>query len=103
MDFSLDVHPQSEETTLRVSGEFDGASAIVFAESIEANVAGRHGHVWNVDLTGVDFIDSSGLRALMAAWELVGKGPNEMRLITNAVVDRVLEISGLTDHFDVGI
>jgi anti-sigma B factor antagonist len=52
-----------------------------------------------VDLTGVDFIDSSGLGALVGGWQIV-RGHGSFRIAgANRTVRRVLEITGMDDVF----
>jgi anti-sigma B factor antagonist len=52
-----------------------------------------------VDLTAVDFMDSSGLGALVSGWQLT-RDDGQFRIAgANPVVRRVLSITGMEDVF----
>ena len=52
-----------------------------------------------VDLSGVDFMDSSGLGALVGGWQIT-RDSGEFRVAgANRTVRRVLEITGMDDVF----
>jgi len=77
--------------TLHVAGEIDMSTSEALRERI--NQALRSGSV-TLDMTGVEFIDSSGVRVLLqAAAELNGQGP--IRILPSTAVARILEIVGL--------
>ena len=55
-----------------------------------------------LDLPGVTFIDSSGLRVLVEAHQLrIERGTRLVLRAPSAPVQRLLEISGLAGHLDV--
>ncbi len=78
---------------LRVSGEIDAATAGEFELALAA--AFEPTEPLQVDLSGVPFMDSSGLRALLAV--------SRVREITvslaSPAVRHVLELSGLAGYF----
>ena len=80
---------------VRVYGELDLASAEPFREELSAAIGGASGATFLVDLSGVTFMDSSGLRALLNALE-VGNG---VRVIVQSSrqVFKLLHLSGLAD------
>lgn len=54
-----------------------------------------------VDLSGVDFMDSSGLGALVSGWQMT-REEGEFRIAgANPVVHRVLTITGMEDVFQL--
>ena len=72
-----------ELTVIAVHAErIDAASAIRFKETMRELTAGGSGRVV-LDLTSVDFIDSSGLGAIVSARKVLGE-------------DRRMELAGLT-------
>jgi anti-sigma B factor antagonist len=80
-----------EGQTLRVAGEIDMSCSEALREQVAQAL--RAGSV-TLDMTDVEFIDSSGVRALLqAAAELNGQGP--IRILPSPVVARILEIVGL--------
>jgi anti-anti-sigma factor len=86
-----------DTSTLVLCGELDIGSAPL----LEAALA-THGPA-TIDMAAVSFVDSSGLRVLVAAQQ--GRTANgSPRLLVrdpSPVVQRVLALSGLTQHFAV--
>jgi len=83
---------------LVVSGELDLAVAGRFAQELESLVGDTNG-TGVVDLSGVAFIDSSGVRELLKAKKAAG---GELSLLTpSASCRHVLEISGVWTEFTV--
>jgi len=64
---------------LSVAGEIDLAVAGRFAEELDSLVGGDHGSSV-VDLSAVEFIDSSGLGALVGAHKAVQQSGGDLRL-----------------------
>jgi stage II sporulation protein AA (anti-sigma F factor antagonist) len=95
----FDVHVSRRELTARVtvSGEVDIATAEQLYGALTGSRA-RGATVVVADLSGVTFIDSTGLRALLTANEgLDGR----LRLIASPACTRLLELVGLTGWFAV--
>jgi anti-sigma B factor antagonist len=87
-----------------LSGEIDllvrEETAAAMTEAAENALAGCCDIV--VDLAGVSFIDSSGLRILVEAHQARSGDDASLTLRSpSAAVQRLLEISGLTGHLDV--
>jgi anti-sigma B factor antagonist len=86
---------------LSVSGEIDLAIAGRFAEELESLVAGNGGS-GVVDLSAVDFIDSSGIRELLKAQSAAQSAGGDLLLLSpSPACRRVLEISGVWSNFTV--
>lgn len=82
-----------------VEGELDLATAPRF-ESVLGNAASADGATVEVDLSGVSFVDSSGLRAIVAtARDLEQRGGRLRISAMSAAARRVLEVAGLLDRF----
>ena len=64
--FSLDEHMESGVRVIAVAGELDIATAPRLCARLDATRTGRRPRLL-VDLTDVDFCDSTGLRALLGA------------------------------------
>lgn len=81
---------------LVLDGEIDSYSAALLSERLQDDPG-----VKVLDLAGISFIDSSGLRVLVAANQ--GRdGIDAIQLRSpSAAVQRLLEISGLTGHLDI--
>jgi len=86
---------------LVVAGEIDLAIAARFAQELESLVADSGGN-GAVDLSGVGFIDSSGIRELLKAKRAaLASGGDLLLLHPSAACRRVLEISGVLHEFTV--
>ena len=78
-----------------VVGEIDAHSAPALAAALEESTA----DTIVVDMSGVTFMDSSGLRVLLALTE---RSSPSLRLAQpSRPIMRLLEVSGLVDHFDI--
>lgn len=78
---------------MHVSGEIDIATAEQLRAELDKALSIDGGLV--VDMSGVDFIDGSGLRAILSAAEtLNGRGP--LALVHAPMVARLLKLTGLT-------
>jgi anti-sigma B factor antagonist len=83
--------------TLVLVGEIDSYTAPALAERLA-----HEPKVLMVDLAGVTFIDSSGLRILVEAHQARIDADASLTLRSpSAAVQRLLEISGLSSHLDV--
>ena len=83
---------------LAVDGELDLDTAGEFKAKLEDAIRFGSSRVI-VDLTGCDFVDSSGLKALLQAdIQLNGTGPLTL-IVPHANVLEVFEITHLDDHF----
>ena len=81
---------------LRVSGEIDAHTAPLLADA----VAAWEGAVLRLDLSGVEFVDSSGLRVLVEAHQRLGTVEGgELRLVdTSPAVRRLFDITGVAEY-----
>jgi anti-sigma B factor antagonist len=98
--FSLDVTPGDAWTTVSVVGEIDLATAGELTAAVrtaldDASVV--------IDLRGVSFMDSSGVRALDTALREAAARGRELR-VTDGLqpgVVQVLEMTGMLEHLPV--
>lgn len=85
------------DTGLTLAGEIDAHTAPNLASAI----ARMSGDV-DLDLSGVQFVDSSGLRVLIDAHQTLTARGNELRLREpSTAVRRLLEISGVDEYLNV--
>jgi anti-sigma B factor antagonist len=94
------VRMSDEQCIVDLSGEIDMLSA----DAVEKWLcdAGRTAGVTAVvaDLSGVEFLDSSGVRALLRAKETLDLDGVAFSVVRpNAMVERILKILGLYDMF----
>lgn len=94
-DFGIDVSDFDGCTVVAVRGEVDLATAPALKNRLLELVAdGRIEIV--VDLTNTEFLDSTGLGAVVAAYKRVRAHEGHLRLVaTSARVKRVFEITNL--------
>lgn len=85
------------ETMITVLGEVDMATAPQLARALE-----RCNGMPVVDLRGVPFMDSSGIRVLVDEQQRLARRGRSLRLLAvPGEVTRVLELTGLTDTFQI--
>jgi anti-anti-sigma factor len=93
----LEVTVESDGAAVRVvvSGELDIASAPLLAPHVQAEPSDRS---VELDLRGVTFIDSSGLRLLIDAHRSLG---DRLRIVPSPACERLFEIAGVRDRLPV--
>jgi anti-anti-sigma factor len=85
------------ERQVTVAGEID----IATAPQLDKALAETHGQVV-LDLRNVPFMDSSGIRVLLVhKARLDGDGGHLRLLIGSEEITRLLELTGLTETFDI--
>jgi anti-sigma B factor antagonist len=100
-DVDFDRTEEGSTRVLAATGEIDLSAAPRFAQELTALVADGNGTAL-VDLSGVTFIDSSGVRELLAANRQAEAMGMRLQLVNpSAACKRVLEISGVWDEFMV--
>lgn len=101
MDFSVTVASHGRWEVLAVTGEIDMATAPRFRQRLLAVISAGTQNVV-IDLSGVDFIDSTGLGVLMGAAKRVRSTGGDIRMVTTGSrladlvqltrLDRVLDV-----------
>lgn len=101
VELQLSSYEFEGATVVDVAGELDALSAPELDEYIEVVVA-QEPAVVILDLSGVDFMDSSGLGMCIKSRKRVRDAGGEMLLVvTTPRVMRVLEITGLNQSIPV--
>lgn len=84
----------------QVSGEIDAHSSESFAEALAA--AAERSEAATVDMSGVTFMDSSGLRVLVEAQQRAeAGGPSLVLRSPSRQITRLLDLAGLTENFEI--
>jgi anti-anti-sigma factor len=99
----FDVRTLAASDGLRVvvCGELDLNTGPQLVDAVHMGLAGSAPGSVIIDLLATDFVDSSGLRALLDCRRAVGKVGARYRLcVTPGPVTRLLEVAGVTDYFD---
>ncbi|MEO6570374.1 MAG: STAS domain-containing protein, partial [Ilumatobacteraceae bacterium] len=82
---------------LVIAGEIDAHTAPALAEAITGA-----GPDLTIDMSGIEFVDSSGLRVLIDAHQAAESGGGSLTLSNpSPAVTRLLEISGVVDYLNV--
>ncbi len=94
--FSIEVKRDGTAVTATVTGEIDAATAGDLETTLVSALPGATSI--GVDMSAVDFMDSSGLRAMVVAMYAADEAGVPLRIVaTNPTVDRLLSITGLTE------
>jgi len=100
-EFGVDVSTDDGTTVVSVRGEVDLYTAPKLREHLDEALQGDLPQVV-VDLTQLDFIDSTGLGVLVGALKQVRAGGGDMSLRNpSRSTHKILEIAGLTELFSV--
>lgn len=92
----VDICKEKAMLTVRLSGEIDHHSAVIVRSEIDGMIAEHRPERLVLDLSGIDFMDSSGIGLIMGRYarmktvggELVVQRPNER-------IRRIFEMAGL--------
>ncbi|HEX6312142.1 MAG TPA: STAS domain-containing protein [Acidimicrobiia bacterium] len=96
-----DARRSDVEARVVVTGEIDMATAPTLSRDLQAAIREHPARVL-VDLSGVAFLDSSGINALVRAQHLVdGFGVDLVLESPNEACQRVLKVAGLDTLFHV--
>lgn len=86
----------SGETTLSIHGEIDAANVASLSAALSTAIHGSN--VVTVDFSGVEFIDSSGIRCLLQARLEANRSSVDMRVVeVRPQTMHVLTIAGVGD------
>jgi anti-sigma B factor antagonist len=98
----LQIDPVADDpSTLALVGDLDPHTAPQLEAALAARIAGGAEAI-RLDVTGLDFIDSSGLRVLVEAHRALGGEPGSLRLASvSATFRRLLEMTGLDRHLTI--
>ncbi|HJZ62030.1 MAG TPA: STAS domain-containing protein [Miltoncostaeaceae bacterium] len=97
--FRLEAAPAEGAALLVVEGELDIASAERLVGAVEA-LSGESGEPVVLDLSGVSFVDSSGVRALLEVERVTqGMGRPLALLRPSSAVTRLLELIDMRRRF----
>lgn len=98
-DLVLTTRREADAAVIGVVGELDAYSARSL-EEVAASLRSEGCRDLTLDLSQTTFVDSSGLRVLLALHTDLATGPGRLMLQDPSdPVDRLLAITGLTEHF----
>ncbi|MBL8163323.1 MAG: STAS domain-containing protein [Anaerolineae bacterium] len=98
LDVSISM--QGSVALVEVSGRIDSMNANQLGEALSNEIENGHMHMV-LDLGGVDYMSSAGLREIVSALKKV-RGPGDLRLAQpSSRVREVLEMAGLDTIFQI--
>lgn len=101
MDVTFDRFELEDHAVLAVSGDVDMHTAPALRQQIAELVAAGNNRVL-VDMSGVDFLDSTGLGALLGGLKEIRGGDGRLALVgVNDRVMKVFTITALDTVFDI--
>ena len=100
MTLSIADHTRGDFHVLALDGDIDVETARILRAHIVERFTEPGAQVV-IDLSGVGFMDSSGLGALVSGWQLT-RDEGDFRIAgANNIVQRVLSITGMEDVFSL--
>jgi anti-sigma B factor antagonist len=100
MELSIEVTREGNDATVTVAGELDLSTAPDLQDAL-ADLTGEPRTVV-VDLSGLEFCDSTGLAALLGAHKTLSDNGGTLELLApNPMLVNLVRITGLDDVFEV--
>jgi anti-sigma B factor antagonist len=98
MALSFSSQYDADQATLNVSGDIDISTAEALEQAIAATIDHGAGHVI-VDLSGVRFMDSAGINALLKGRRWADDHGQQFRVTgATGIVRQVLDLTGVAVH-----
>jgi anti-anti-sigma factor len=98
---SVDVAATGDEVVLVLVGELDPHTAPILRDALDDTVTHATSSLV-LDVEGLQFIDSSGLRVIISAHKMMAdQGGHLLLRSPTPNTRRLLEITGLADHVDL--
>src|SRR6266511_2026970 len=93
MNLELDTESRGDHSVVTLRGEIDVYTAPRLRQALIDLVEGGANHIV-VDMSAVDFLDSTGLGVLVGGLKRVKSNDGELRLVVNQ--DRIMKIFDIT-------
>lgn len=89
-----EIKNENNITTVSVKGSVDALTAAEMTQTMNGQIDDGHVNLV-IDLTGLEFMSSAGLRALLGAVKESRSHGGDLRIVsTNPGIDKVLKMSG---------
>lgn len=101
MNISIETHEKDHLTTVDISGEIDAYTAPKLREAL-FHLAEKKEPVIIINLSGVTYMDSTGLGVFVGVFKNVRSNNGQLRLLglSNRLI-RLFEITGLSKIMDI--
>ena len=95
---SIESRSENDRTVISMEGELDMANAPALQSAIESEELAA-AEIVVLDLQGLTFLDSTGLRVILAARELCWRRGQEFAVTPGSPqVQRLLSVTGVGEH-----
>jgi anti-sigma B factor antagonist len=102
VELRVSSRSQGDQTIVALSGEIDLYTAPRLQSELATALAGRDPALIVVDMSGVEFCDSTGMNVLLAAHRHAKERGGELTLAApRAAVRKILQVTGLESVFTV--
>lgn len=98
MSLTINLEQEQEFWVLRLAGDLDYGECAAFRMSID-RVLKQSPQATIVDLSGLEYLDSSGLGLLLSLSKEYGAQGGRLVLVTNETVDNILSLTRLNGIF----
>jgi anti-sigma B factor antagonist len=95
-DFRIELQVEEDTQVIAVHGDVDIATASHLSKMLRGVCEDGAKDVV-LDLRGVNFLDSVGLRAMLEAMDVCQKHDAQFVVVPNPIVHRLFEVTGLLD------
>ena len=93
---SVEVEKKDGVCTLYPEGWVDSASAADLEQAVSENVGECEKMI--IDLAGVDYLSSAGLRVLLSAQKMLNAAKGTMKIVgANEIVKEIFDVTGFSD------
>lgn len=87
---------QGDAVTVAIEGEVDASNCAEVSEVLARLATAERAHDVQLDLAGLGFVDSSGLRVLLVAQLALQQRGGSLRIVAaSRTVERLLDVTGL--------
>lgn len=100
MALTIDLNQEEDFWVLTLTGELDYSECSSFRMNIDRIIKASP-RATIVDLSGLDYLDSSGLGLLLSLSKEYGAQGGRLILITNETVDNILSLTRLNGIFSI--
>jgi anti-sigma B factor antagonist len=95
MTFTQRVRADASGLVVNLSGEMDLSVAGTFEASVQRLIATRHPRMIQLDLSGLEFIDSTAVSVIVRLWRLARREHCSLRVVNSTGgVRHVLDVTG---------
>jgi anti-sigma B factor antagonist len=98
MGLSMTLDENAERWTLALKGDLDYSECASFRMTIDRILKHAPPHTV-IDLSGIDYLDSSGLGLLLSLSKEYAAHGGRLVLVTNDAVDSILDLTRLSSIF----